>query len=110
MIIRRWRWICVCWSKPLGRCTRWVLIPWFYYIRDILVEHKPPEPPWLGGEIRPELAHDLRVLATIEALAQALSEPLQKHMLEAVDKQFNALELPEGMEIKSAAEAPHSAK
>lgn len=99
-----WRYICIFRDPITRRCRRWIRIPiiiWVYPFFEI-----PPRPdPWLGGEhIRPELAHDLQVLATIDALAQSLSEGLQKPLLAAVQVQFDSLKLPEGMEIASGRE------
>ena len=96
-----WRYICIFRDPITRRCLRWIRIPiiiWVYPYFEF-----PPRPdPWFGGErIRPELAHDLQVLATIDALAQTLSEGLQKPLLEAVQLQFDNVKLPEGMELAS---------
>ena len=61
-----------------------------------------PDPPWLAGEeIRPELARDLQILATIDALAQTLSDERKKGVMEFMQKQFDAIQLPDGMSVAS---------
>lgn len=102
-MIIAWRWICIYVDPRTRRCLRWIRIPIIVWIERFLLELPPrPDPPWLRGEgIRPELAHDLQVLATIDALAQTLSERHQKGVLDAVQRQFDALELPENMKVLS---------
>ena len=95
----RWRYICLFRDPITRRCYRWIRIPiivWVYPFFEV-----PPRPdPWFGGKgLRPELAHDLQVLATIDALAQTLSEGLQKPLQDVLQRQFDGLELPEGMEL-----------
>ncbi|MEL1265691.1 hypothetical protein [Pseudoxanthomonas putridarboris] len=101
MRIIGWRYICL-FRDPVTRICLWVIkIPIFVLVKPIF-EPPSPDPPWLLGEgIRPELTHDLQVLATIDALAQTLSEGPQKALLESVQGQFDALKLPEGMKVLS---------
>ena len=98
-----WRYICVIRDPHTGRCVWWLRIPYIIWIDRYLLEPpKPDPPPWLGGEkIRPEVAHDLQVLATMEALAQTLSDERKKSVLEYMQKQFDAIELPDGMSVVS---------
>lgn len=93
-----WRYICYMYDPVRRRCLWWMKIPIIIDVR-----FWPPEPPpWLGGEkIRPELAQDLQVLATIDALAQTLSGKTREAALEWVQGQFDALEMPENMRVVS---------
>jgi hypothetical protein len=55
---------------------------------------------WIGGKgIRPELAHDLRVLATINALAETMSERPREAAHKFLRTQIEDLELPEDLHI-----------
>ena len=94
-----WRYLCI--LKIGRRCILWIRIPIIVWLERPF-EPPRPDPPWLQGEkIRPELAHDLQVLATIDALAQTLSETHRKATLHFVQTLFDALELPEGMSVLS---------
>jgi len=110
MIIIAWRYICLhhLQSHKHLWCFR---IPVLVQVRDIPLPPEPDPLSWLQGErIRPELAHDLSVLATIDVLAQTLSGSHRKHMLDAVQKQFDDLKLPEGMSVHSHGEGKFDAK
>jgi hypothetical protein len=110
-MIIAWRWICIFRDPRTRRCLRWIRIPIIVWFERFFELPPRPDPPWLRGvEIRPELAHDLQVLATIDALAQTLSEGPQKAMLESVQKQFDALDLPEDMKILSDRDLDSEAK
>ena len=102
MRIIGWRYICLRRNPITRQCTWWIRIPIFVFDR-IIVELPPrPDPPWLGGEgIGPELSHDLQVLATIDVLAQTMSEGRKQAALDWVQAQFEGLKLPEGMEVVS---------
>ena len=101
-MIIAWRYICLLRDPITKRCLRWIRIPIIVWVRVPLELPPRPDPPWLGAEgIRPELAHDLQVLATIDVLAQTMSEGHKKAALDFVQKQFDAMKLPEGMEFVS---------
>jgi hypothetical protein len=102
MIIIGWRIVCFRPRSDITVFRRCIRIPIIVWVGRDFELPSPPEPPWLLGEdITPELAHDLRALATIDALAQTLSDAHKKAMLDAVQKQFDAVKLPDGMEIPS---------
>ena len=98
-----WRYICLLRDPVTHRCRFWIRIPILSWWETIIFgPPRPDPPPWLAGEkIRPELAHDLQVLATIDALAQSLSEERRKVALAFVQAQFDAIALPEGMSVLS---------
>lgn len=100
-MIIAWRYICIFRHPVNKQCLLWIRIPIIVWFERIF-ERPRPDPPWLAGvDLRPEIAHDLQVLATIDALAQTLSDDRKKGMLEFMQKQFDSVELPEGMKILS---------
>ena len=103
MRIKFWRWVCIIKDPHTGICVWKLRIPYIIWLERYLQEPpKPGPPPWLRGEkLRPEVAHDLQVLATIEALAQTLSDERSNGVLEFMQKQFDEIELPEGMSVLS---------
>ena len=98
-----WRYICLLRDPVSKRCLFWIRIPIIIWWDTIIFgPPRPDPPPWIAGEkIRPELARDLQVLATIDALAQTLSDERRKVAMDFVQKQFDAIELPEGMSMLS---------
>ena len=98
-----WRYICLIRDPVTKRCLFWIRIPLLILWETIILgPPRPDPPPWLAGEkIRPELAHDLQVLATMDALAQSLSEERRSVALKFMQSQFDAIELPDGMSILS---------
>lgn len=111
MRIIAWRYVCILRHPTLKICLRWIRIPIFALDRIIFELPPEPDPPWFGGEgIRPELAHDLKVLATIDVLAQTLSDGHKKATLEFVQTQFDALKLPEGLAITTDRDLQQGAK
>lgn len=91
------------------RCLRWVTIPLFYWVGRTFPPPNPLMPtedqgslpdPWLGGKgIRPELAHDLRVLATMNALAETMSERPREAAHKFLRTQIEGLELPDDLHV-----------
>jgi len=97
-----WRYICLIRHPVTKRCLRWIRIPILIWWERIIFDPPRPDPPWLAGEeIRPELARDLQILATIDALAQTLSDERKKGVMEFMQKQFDAIQLPDGMSVAS---------
>ncbi|SDR03050.1 hypothetical protein SAMN05428982_2966 [Pseudoxanthomonas sp. CF385] len=109
-MIIAWRYICI-FRHPITKiCLKWIRIPIIVWVEPFFEFPPRREPPWFGGEgIRPELARDLQILATIDALAQTLSEGRQKALLQTVQAQFDAIELPDGLSITSDRDLPGDA-
>ncbi|MBU8975899.1 hypothetical protein JI752_007055 [Lysobacter sp. MMG2] len=93
--------LCLKWLK--GMCVRWIWIPLYAEIWIPPIPHNDPPPgppPWLEGEGIPrELARDLQVLATIDALAGVLSERHRDSVRKLIEEQLRTLELPDDMRV-----------